>query len=88
MRTSHLPADQLFCILHPRARMFPKLWKVILQRTLKLYRPIPELTLNIKHPQSGLKCWQLPTVRWSGQCLQTLALQPGCNEQEQMQTQL
>lgn len=83
MRASHLPAAQLFCILHPRAQVFPELWEVISQRTQKLYRPVPELSLNIRHPQSGM-----PTVRWSGQCLRTPALQLGCNEQEQMQTQL
>lgn len=85
---ANLPADQLFCILHPRARVFPELWKVIWQRSLKLYGPIPELSFNVRHPQSGLKSWQLPIVRWSRQCLQTPALQPGCNEQERMQTQL
>lgn len=73
MRTSHLLADQyplvviqVFYILYPRAWMFPQLWKVVSQHTLKLHRPLPELGLNIRHPLRGLKCWQLPIVTWSG----------------------
>lgn len=73
MRTSHLLADQyplvviqVFYILYPRAWMFPQLWKVVSQYTLKLHRPLPELGLNTRHPLRGLKCWQLPIVTWSG----------------------
>lgn len=82
MGVSDPPADQLFYNLHPRARVFPELWKVVSQRALKLHGITPEQSINERHLQSSLKCWLLPTVGCSRQCLQILALQPRCDKQE------
>lgn len=83
IRTSHFLADQhplvviqVFYILHPRAWMFPQLWKAVSQHTLKWYSPLPELAssegFEVLAGAHGYMGWQ---------CLHILALQQGCNEQ-------
>lgn len=84
VRTNPFSTDQLFCVLHPRPQVLPKLWKL---SDSTAYPETTQIHSRAEYP-SCWKCWQLPIVRWDGPFFWTPALERECYEQEQMQAQL